>query len=115
MHFCFLYYWDYTERILEMAMSQFRQNIAKELCVSTEKKNVGHPSSTSLTTSNSNIEVRAVHPVESIRYDNTNHFPEWGSKKACRFYKKSDTHTVCTKCNLNLCFSKAKNFSMAVV
>lgn len=99
---------DADEKEKDMSMYQFRLKIAKELCASVQKQPVGRPSSIPQpSTSGSNIGKRAVHPVESARYDNIDHFPE--SKKSCKLCKKSDTHTFCNKCNLNLCFSKVKN------
>lgn len=95
-------------KLKDMTMYEFRSSIAEELCASAEKR-VGRPSSVNSEPSTSNIGKRANHPLESVRYDQMNHFPEWGTKKSCKLCKKSETHTFCTKCNLHLCFSKAKN------
>nr|XP_047128015.1 piggyBac transposable element-derived protein 4-like [Hydra vulgaris] len=99
---------DSDDKIKDMTMKEFRVSIAKELCVSLEKRSVGRPSATQPTNRNY-VGRKAAHPVASVRFDEMNHFPEWGSKKSCKFCKKSDTHTFCTKCNIHLCFSKAKN------
>lgn len=100
---------DNNKNIKDMTMYEFRLSIAKELCASVEKRSVGRPSCSEEPTTSSAIGKKAAHPVASVRFDKTNHFPEWGSKKSCKLCKKSDTHTFCTKCNIHLCFSKAKN------
>lgn len=93
-------------KLKDMTMREFRVNIAKELCVTMEKRPVGRPSTQSAPSS---VGKKAIHPVASMRLDGFNHFPEWGSKKVCKHCKKSDTHTFCMKCNLHLCFSNKKN------
>lgn len=100
---------DEDSKTKDMTMYQFRLSVAKELCVSAEKRSVGRPSSATQPTTNSGVGKKAAHPTESTRFDEIGHFPEWGSKKSCKLCKKSDTHTFCTKCNIHLCFSNKKN------
>lgn len=100
---------DDDEKIKDMTMYEFRLSIAKELCASVEKRSVGRPLSAAQPTISNGVGKKAAHPVASVRFDEVNHFPEWGSKKSSKLCKKSETHTFCTKCNIHLCFSKAKN------
>lgn len=92
-----------------MTMYEFRLSIAIELCASIERRSVGRPSFVQNPTCSSLVAKRAIHPVDSVRFDKYNHFPQWGSTKFCKLCKKSDTHIFCTKCNIHLCFSKTKN------
>ena len=49
-------------------------------------------------------------PVDDIRYDNLGHRPAHSDKKQrCKLCPKGFTRTICTKCNVGLCFKQESN------
>lgn len=48
-------------------------------------------------------------PPDEVRQDQVSHFPIFGPKKRCRNCQGGITTVVCTKCNLNLCFTTKRN------
>ncbi|CAH0730745.1 unnamed protein product, partial [Brenthis ino] len=49
-------------------------------------------------------------PVDDIKYDNVDHFPEHGKEYGrCAYCKKGFTTVYCIKCNVRLCFVKDRN------
>lgn len=49
-------------------------------------------------------------PVDDIKYDNIDHFPEHGTEYGrCAYCKKGFTTVFCLKCKVRLCFVKGRN------
>ncbi|CAK1593721.1 unnamed protein product [Parnassius mnemosyne] len=49
-------------------------------------------------------------PVDDVRFDNIDHFPEHGKDYGrCAYCKKGFTTVFCMKCNVRLCFVKDRN------
>ncbi|XP_044213985.1 piggyBac transposable element-derived protein 3-like [Thunnus albacares] len=51
----------------------------------------------------------AVHPPLDVRKDQIAHFPVKTKRGRCRHCNKGYTNTLCSKCNVRLCFSEEKN------
>lgn len=51
----------------------------------------------------------AVRPVDDVRYDGYQHWPEYSAKGRCKFCPNGFTQVTCTKCKINLCMTPAKN------
>lgn len=100
---------------LELAL--FRRTLADSLMTYNSNPVRGRPSTTAAATSenrNSPVSLhgqKAKHQPPEIRYDGLNHWPIFFKKMWCKHCKKSQTNFSCSKCNLNLCLSSAKNFS----
>ena len=52
----------------------------------------------------------APRPVDDVRYDGYQHWPEYARKGRCKFCINGFTQTTCTKCKVNLCLTPAKNW-----
>ena len=51
-----------------------------------------------------------VRPIDDIRFDNVAHWPAHSEKRQrCKLCSTGFTRTVCTKCNVGLCFTKTNN------
>ncbi|XP_055707132.1 piggyBac transposable element-derived protein 4-like isoform X1 [Phlebotomus papatasi] len=111
-----------TENGKLLKLPEFREEIAAGLVAYTKKRLIGrvHPS-TSRPSKTQKDQQKAVlklgekakHPTEDVRFDSFGHFPIWlgnkSGKRWCKLCKKSKTQCVCSKCDLHLCCSNAKN------
>ncbi|XP_049304996.1 piggyBac transposable element-derived protein 1-like isoform X1 [Bactrocera dorsalis] len=104
------------ERVLQLP--RFREAVAASLITYQERRPFGRQKTVTSTVgniepSNSGVGQKSKHPVHEVRYDGQDHFPIWlgkeGGKKWCKLCKKSQTQCVCSKCNLHLCCTNAKN------
>lgn len=121
-----------AENVKRLELPDFREEIAAGLVTYTQKRSVGRPTSSQSQSSRRSSSSRpstpqaddqqpgsskpgqkAKHPVDDVRFDNMGHWPIWlskeGGKKWCKLCKKSQTQCVCSKCDLHLCCSNAKN------
>ena len=103
-----------------MDLLKFRENIAESLLKSesNSKRPVGRPSLASLLNYEREEPLKkarpAVLPVDTVRYDGFDHWPEpmeLKSAQRCKFCTGS-SRTRCVKCNVYLCLSKDKNCFM---
>lgn len=96
-----------------LQLPQFREEIAAMLVAYAEKRPVGRPSKSEVTKPKKTNVSKTVHPIDDNRYDGIGHMPLWKDrttgKKSCKHCKKSETQCMCSKCNLHLCCSSAKN------
>lgn len=97
-----------------LELPDFRTAVADVLCkylVQSEKRPVGRPSK--ITVSPAPGGKKTYLPPAETRFDQTAHWPKFvdrEGKNRCKLPEcTSDTQVVCVKCNLNLCFSNAKN------
>ena len=80
-------------------------------------KSVGQPSKRSLdqsdvTTPSPKRLAKALTPIPAtgVHYDNVGHWPECGDdKRKCRLCKTGQSHVFCSKCNICLSLSNARN------
>lgn len=90
-----------------MKLSTFQTMVADSLV--NIKRPIGRPSVASPTTPPT-CRVIQRPPVSDVRYDGTDHLPEWGTRGRC---KNSDCWSLsfikCVKCDVFLCLNKDRN------
>lgn len=52
-------------------------------------------------------------PIDAIRYDAVDHWPEHTEYQRCKYCKKGQACTRCTKCNVHLCYVAKRNCFVA--
>lgn len=91
----------------------FRRELAESLMTFNENRQRGRPSSSLSAEARSSpvsmIGKRAKHLPVDLRFDGLDHFPRFSKKMWCKCCKKSQTCFSCSKCELNLCITSAKN------
>lgn len=93
----------------KMNLPTFRSKVAEALCFFATRR-VGRPATTQPIPKKA---TKTRIPVDDVRFDGFNHmckFLDRSGKKMCKNPGcKSETQSICTKCNLNLCNSSTKN------
>ncbi|KAH9640927.1 hypothetical protein HF086_015622 [Spodoptera exigua] len=51
--------------------------------------------------------------IDAIRYDAVDHWPEHTEYQRCKYCKKGQASTRCTKCNVHLCYVAKRNCFVA--
>jgi hypothetical protein len=52
-------------------------------------------------------------PVDAVRYDGVEHWPEHTEYQRCKYCKKGQASTRCSKCNVYLCYVAKRNCFVA--
>lgn len=92
-----------------MILKKFRLHIAESL---SHKNRKGRPSATSAITRQKKLirKPRARRPIDEVRLDRYDHFPQYNEKKSrCKYCVKGITRVLCVKCNLYFCFTSKSN------
>ena len=93
------------------SLLQFQSSIAISLLMAckVQKMQRGTPSLTSPSKKKTKSHASPT-PINSVRYDDTRHLPDFDDKKQrCRFCPTGYSFVKCIKCTVNFCFVKGKN------
>lgn len=89
-----------------VTLKEFRADISNALMYAIKRK-IGRPSQDMQPIKKKKTAVPV--PVQDVRYDNFDHWPEYGKKGRCRFYTGGFSTVKCSKCDLVLCFVQTRN------